>query len=488
VTGSEDLGQSLRAEMESYLDRRLSALQEDLVRLHGEINEAFTRLAERLESERHDPSFGNAFSEHLRDAVGASSSSSGGDAGGVTTDMALIKAAVEDIQGQSTQADVLNTLVNRASSFAPRVAFFVVKNNRATGWRARGLEGTVGDDSIREISLPLSEQNLLSEAVNSRATWSGAPGTNAGDHELLNSFSDELPARIVAVPLIAREKAVAVLYADSAELDGEAINLEALETLVRVSGMAVELRAGGRLAGPMSTAAEPVTAAQSAPAEVPASAPAPAATETAATAAPAEAPAAPVSVTETLAPAAAAPAVEEEKYEPVSATTEQPRSPAPAQPPPPPMPSVPPLPQPSAAAAMPAAAAADPLAQTQTMPAASAPLGTKRRWGQAEAELPVEVSEDERRFHNDARRFARLLVSEIKLYNEQKVKDGRVEGNLYERLREEIDRSRQMYDKRVAANVAERYDYFHNELVGTLAEGDATKLGADYPATASSSG
>ncbi|MDQ3133718.1 MAG: hypothetical protein M3Q76_02800, partial [Acidobacteriota bacterium] len=334
MTGSEDLGQSLRAEMESYLDRRLSALQEELARLHGEINEAFTRLAERLESERHDPSFGHAFSEQLRDVVGASSSGSGDAGGGATstTDMALIKAAVEDIQGQGTQADVLNTLVNRASSFAPRVAFFVVKNNRATGWRARGLEGTVGDDSIREISLPLSEQNLLSEAVNSRATWSGAPGTNVGDHELLSSFSDEPPARIVAIPLVARDKAVAVLYADSAELDGEAINLEALETLVRVSGMAVELRAGGRLAGPMSTAAEPVTAAQSAPAEVPASAPAPAATETAATAAPAEAPAAPVSVTETLAPAAAAPAVEEEKYEPVSATTEQPRSPAPAQP------------------------------------------------------------------------------------------------------------------------------------------------------------
>ena len=499
MTGSEDLGQSLRAEMESYLDRRLSALQEELARLHGEINEAFTRLAERLESERHDPSFGHAFSEQLRDVVGASSSGSGDAGGGATstTDMALIKAAVEDIQGQGTQADVLNTLVNRASSFAPRVAFFVVKNNRATGWRARGLEGTVGDDSIREISLPLSEQNLLSEAVNSRATWSGAPGTNVGDHELLSSFSDEPPARIVAIPLVARDKAVAVLYADSAELDGEAINLEALETLVRVSGMAVELRAGGRLAAaPASTAAEPVAAAaQSAPVEAPvASAPAPAVVKETVAPAPAEKPAAtpvsvtPVSVMPAPAPAvAAAPAVEEEKYEQVSATTEQPRSPAPA-PPPPPMPSVPPpLPQPSPAVpAMPAAA--DPLAQTQAMPTASAPLGTKRRWGQAEAELPVEVSEDERRFHNDARRFARLLVSEIKLYNEQKVKDGRVEGNLYERLREEIDRSRQMYDKRVAANVAERYDYFHNELVGTLAEGDATKLGADYPATASSSG
>jgi len=111
----------------------------------------------------------------------------------------------------------------------------------------------------------------------------------------------------------------------------------------------------------------------------------------------------------------------------------------------------------------------------------SAPLPGRRRYGQ-EAELPVDVSTDEeRRLHNDARRFARLLISEIKLYNEQKVAEGRSEHDLYDRLREYIDRSREMYDKRVKPEVASRYDYFHGELVNTLAEGDAAKLGSNYP-------
>jgi hypothetical protein len=110
--------------------------------------------------------------------------------------------------------------------------------------------------------------------------------------------------------------------------------------------------------------------------------------------------------------------------------------------------------------------------------AVSAP---RRRFGQ-DAELPVEVhGEEERRLHNDARRFARLLISEIKLYNEQKVAEGRSEHDLYDRLREYIDRSREMYDKRVKAEVAARYDYFHGELVNTLAEGDESKLGSNYP-------
>jgi hypothetical protein len=138
-----------------------------------------------------------------------------------------------------------------------------------------------------------------------------------------------------------------------------------------------------------------------------------------------------------------------------------------------------------------AATIAPETAQTSAQPGAAtqsdqyaARLGSSRRYGSADAELPIEVSDEERRLHNDARRFARLLVSEIKLYNEQKVKEGRTQGNIYERLREDIDRSRQMYDKRVAPPVAARYDYFHQELVNTLAEGDPAKLGEAYPGAA----
>ncbi len=104
-----------------------------------------------------------------------------------------------------------------------------------------------------------------------------------------------------------------------------------------------------------------------------------------------------------------------------------------------------------------------------------------RRYNERNSELPIDVPEEERRLHNDARRFARLLVSEIKLYNEQKVKEGRQAKDLYSRLHEAIERSREMYEKRVAPPVATRFDYFHYELVNTLAEGDENKLGENYP-------
>ncbi len=75
-----------------------------------------------------------------------------------------------------------------------------------------------------------------------------------------------------------------------------------------------------------------------------------------------------------------------------------------------------------------------------------------------------------------AKRYARLLVSEIKLYNEGAVRAGREHRDLLQRLGPEIERARRLYEERVPSSVAGRASYFQQELVHTLAGGDATLL------------
>jgi hypothetical protein len=89
---------------------------------------------------------------------------------------------------------------------------------------------------------------------------------------------------------------------------------------------------------------------------------------------------------------------------------------------------------------------------------------------------PGRVPEEERK-HEEARRFARLLVSEIRLYNEQAVQAGKIARDIYQRLKDDIDRSREMYDQRVPADVRGSSNYFHDELVRILADGEADALG-----------
>lgn len=446
---SAQLEDSLRRDIESYIEGRLGGIKQEIAALQSQLNESLSQLLDRQAEVQLDGGVGASIVEHLRAAheEGIDLAASESSRAKASSDVAIIKAAISEIDEQQSQAEILKVLVNRAAAFAPRVAFFVVKGDQGVGWRARGLQGTVGDQAVQQIRFALSADTAVGNASRSRESWSGGPGSHAEDHLILDHLGEEPPTRVVAVPLVVGSRSVAVLYADSGELDSESINLEALETLARVAGMAVELLVGRSGAG-----AQP---------------------------APAEEPAAPepqgytptveydeiTPVVEESAPAYTepAPAVE---AEPIAAESEPASQPlqvesTPAQPP-----------------------LADHFAQTappviaETAPPVEAP---RRRYG-ADVELPIEVSNDEeRRFHTDARRFARLLVSEIKLYKESQVNEGRSRHDLYDRLRDDIERSREMYDKRVKPEVAQRYDYFHHELVNTLAEGDAAKLGNSYP-------
>ncbi len=599
---SEELELSLRTEFESYLKGFLADLKQEVSEFQRnfetefekhktQTDEAIRKMAERFESGFElDRSFNESVVEHLRLAR---------DEGATITAIAIgeaeklkaeteptaeaaydkLRDAVNQISSKSSQSEILGALVEHASEFAPRGAFFIVKNERFVGWRGFGKEMAADDTEIRELQLPISADTVLSTAINNLSATMSGPGSHEDNKLFLDALGLGNPDRLYAIPLVARGRGVAVLYADYGT-EGAALNPEALETLVRVAGMTVELAAAGVQPMPVSA---PVSApsVESAPEvpqadEIPRESRFPAAepdvsyraevepytpavereaepsreehlgeafdeepahaeerefafaeqqapsaediyeTETSepgvetaveepeaeeldpyqtihnipvpAVRKPIEEEAVPVEVEhfrETIVevveevtyfepieePEVAEPersaTFVEQRFESETRITEE-------------FPEV--IDEPSFAKEYPvtsengiSAPAAEPLVEVATAQA------ERTRYRDRNVDLPIEVPEEERRLHNDARRFARLLVSEIKLYNEQKVADGRQAGDLYDRLREAIDRSREMYDKRVQQPVAEKFDYFHYELVTSLAEGDDVKLGASYP-------
>jgi hypothetical protein len=82
--------------------------------------------------------------------------------------------------------------------------------------------------------------------------------------------------------------------------------------------------------------------------------------------------------------------------------------------------------------------------------------------------------------HRKAQRFARLLVDEIKLYNQAKVAEGRRNKDLYDRLKEDIEKSRSTFQKRYGTTAAASGDYFQKEVVRSLAEDDYSVMGANF--------
>ncbi|MBI4890341.1 MAG: hypothetical protein HY821_06925 [Acidobacteria bacterium] len=91
-----------------------------------------------------------------------------------------------------------------------------------------------------------------------------------------------------------------------------------------------------------------------------------------------------------------------------------------------------------------------------------------------------ELPRDEQELHARAQRFARVRVAEMRLYQAQAVRKGREQGNLYAALRGEMDRGRAQF-KHEFMTTASMVDYFHVEVVRTLANEDAALMGEEYP-------
>lgn len=640
---SEELEQSLRAEFENYLKQVVAGMREDVTEFQikietefekhkSHIDEAFKGFSARFDSEAaFDEAFRESVVEHLRLArdegakITATAIAEAEEMERLSTpefNLSDIKEAVNDISSKDSQSAILKSLIQHAATYTPRGAFFIIKNDHFVGWKVFGKEAGDGETAVRDIHFPVSADSILGRSVRDQSIAEGSFGTYSEDGSFLEPLEFGQPDRMYAIPLVARGRGVAVLYADYGH-EGVAVNTDALEMLVRVAGLTVEMLASAKAArygadtastedlhedSSMSESlhhegsfdsATPVASsisgsfdAQYGHAESkmeslqPDAASSPfgydvepyrpvekvdtpfvETTESELENVSHESPFEPVAdfsagvepVFETPAAenteaveieASEYPAAEHVHFESYSAVTEtyteySDGSPIEAE-------SAVEHPveaenvddthafafsessadhsavdetqavsgsvEPDAVEEVEASSeavtaefdtksVAEPVVSFNDVspfdkpvekfePAATiggmAPVNltpvvekvtvpTGSRLSDRNVDLPIEVADDERRLHNDARRFARLLVSEIKLYNEKKVQEGREANDLYERLREAIDRSREMYDKRVQPPVASKFDYFHYELVNSLAEGDIGRLGGSYP-------
>ncbi|HYJ33904.1 MAG TPA: hypothetical protein VE326_11855, partial [Candidatus Binatia bacterium] len=85
--------------------------------------------------------------------------------------------------------------------------------------------------------------------------------------------------------------------------------------------------------------------------------------------------------------------------------------------------------------------------------------------------LPEGLSPEELQRHERARRLARVLASDIAIYNREKRERGIRDGNLVAVLGYEIKKSWETYKERVGVDFANSTPYFRDALNEIVAEG-----------------
>ena len=569
---SEELELSLKTEFESYLNELFTGMRENAAELRknfeaefekhrAQLDEATRLFAERFENAPQlEPAFANAVTEHLRlakDSGAELAAMAFSEAEKLTAETPessnyeSIRDAINDISSKTSQSTILTALVEHAAMFAPRGVFFIVKNDSFVGWKRFG-DDRPNPEEVFNLKFEAGGGTVLARAVSELKTADGTYAESGPDRVFIDPLDLGRPDRMYAIPLVARGRGVAVMYVDFG-IGGTNLKVEALETLVRVAGLTVELLAASQTA---TVQAQPVTAApvyetETSEPEVVKETEVPeetvevenvsyletaepesdqpeftdyeiepvltdthdSATESeeaeavAETAVEFEYESVAVEETETAVEEEIQ-AIEVESFAPENSVDVKMDEPSYVEPE---VFEVVEERSPSTVSDFAFSSndtfdassthfeTVEPVSQMSSpepeivtngyqVETAATPVVEVQssqpqvRFSERNMDLPIEVPDEERRLHNDARRFARLLVSEIKLYNEQKVAEGRESGDLYDRLREAIDRSREMYEKRVQPAVASKFDYFHFELVNNLADGQEHKLGHSYVA------
>lgn len=433
--------EDVRDAVDQQLKAALQSVQADVnaISFLPFINKTIGELKESIEAERPAP-------------VAAAAAPAGGGA-------ERVKRAIQAVERGKSQVDILNGMLEQAVDFGSRAALLILRGETFSGWKGVGFSAAGGNDEmIKRFNaapglIPELDRVLREEKV---VTWDGA--------NLATRFGVPAPERAILVPMVIKDKVAAAVYVDATTDDTSKFDTTSIELLVFATGLLVDtLAIRKKSPSPsLSDSGETPAVAAAPPTPAPTPAPKPAA------AAPAPPPPPPPE-TGTVAISAAqmrelmakpTPGFNVPAAEEFSAPTPRP-APAPVAPPPPP-----PTPTPAAPAA-PAMPSDESRPSTQYVP----PAGVTPRG------LGGTPKDEDQKKHDEARRFARLLVSEIKLYNESKVDAGRKNKDLYERLKEDIDRSRQMYDERIDDAVRKSSNYFYDELVRILADGQADALG-----------
>lgn len=349
---------------------------------------------------------------------------------------AELARAVNEIQMGSSQREILRALLDTCARYSARTALFVVKGTHATGWQGRGFANS---DAVKDFTLDEKAPSVM-RAIGDRVAVSAPAGDFDG--RFLSEFGTPASGEGRILPLILKDKVAALVYADSGIdsaglLDGGALELLVLSTSAWLEVNSLRKQAQKEPAANAdghSAPAEPVSAAPAAPAfNDPFAAHAPAFSSGHAMAASAAA-------------AGAAPAM---AASPMTAEVET-------------------APEVQSAVAMePALAEPLPIVQAETTV-------------EPQAEASASVSAEDQEVHRKAQRFSRLLVDEIKLYNQAKVAEGRKNKDLYDRLKEAIEKSRATYQKRYGNTVAASANYFQHEIIRSLAEDDLSIMGANF--------
>ncbi len=144
--------------------------------------------------------------------------------------LARIKEAFANAKDRD---EIIGLLLDESKKISTRAAIFILKGDRVTGWKARGMDA-------ENIEIKIEPTSVFAEVINRKNYYRGPLLKIPGNEPLISLLSGN-PQDCCMIPIQLREKIIALLYVDNGNKSVMDAGLSYIHTLAKMASYSFEI-------------------------------------------------------------------------------------------------------------------------------------------------------------------------------------------------------------------------------------------------------
>jgi hypothetical protein len=154
----------------------------------------------------------------------------------------VLKEMLEELARPMSLNEIVLLILRFSSELVSRSVLFSVKGDYLVGSGQFGIEikGEAPDDRVRKIRIPVSEQSILSTAINKKRIVLKEPEGTEWDEYLIEQLGGHRPVEAFVAPIIVHGKVEMLLYGDNVPEPTRLDDISTLEIFLGQTNIAME--------------------------------------------------------------------------------------------------------------------------------------------------------------------------------------------------------------------------------------------------------
>ena len=145
-------------------------------------------------------------------------------------ELAKIKEAFANAKDRD---EIIGLLLDQSKKISARAAIFILKGDRVTGWKARGIDA-------ENIDMKIEPTSIFAEVIDKKNYYRGPLLKISGNEPLISLLSGN-PQDCCMIPIQLREKIIALLYVDNGNNSVMDAGLNYIHTVVKMASYSFEI-------------------------------------------------------------------------------------------------------------------------------------------------------------------------------------------------------------------------------------------------------